>query len=151
MCWFWTWFTNDSSTSKPNWVNQVKAIEQVLTLIGFAPARTSNSSEWIKVFRLRWGPGKWKWKWSRSVLSYCSPPGSSVHGIFQARVLEWVAISFSRGSSRPRDWTRVSCIVDRCFCPLSHWGSPEPVQNHLGLGSYKTNSSMSSSLWIFEC
>ena len=33
----------------------------------------------------------------------CSPPCSSVHGIFQARVLEWVAISFSRGSSQPRD------------------------------------------------
>ena len=33
----------------------------------------------------------------------CSPPGSSVHGILQARILEWVAISFSRGSSRPRD------------------------------------------------
>ena len=40
----------------------------------------------------------------------CSPPGSSVHGIFQARILEWVAISFSRGSSRPRDGTCVSCI-----------------------------------------
>ena len=36
----------------------------------------------------------------------CSLPGSSVHGILQARILEWVAISFSRGSSRPRDWTR---------------------------------------------
>ena len=36
----------------------------------------------------------------------CSPPGSSVHGIFQARVLEWVAISFSQGSSQPRDRTR---------------------------------------------
>ena len=45
----------------------------------------------------------------------CSPPGSSVHGIFQARVLEWTAISFSRGSSRPRDQTRVSRIVDRRF------------------------------------
>ena len=40
---------------------------------------------------------------------------SSVHGIFQARVLEWVAISFSRGSSWPRDRTWVSCIVDRHF------------------------------------
>ena len=40
---------------------------------------------------------------------------SSVHGIFQARVLEWVAISFSRGSSQPRDWTRVSRIVGRRF------------------------------------
>ena len=45
----------------------------------------------------------------------CSLPGSSVHGIFQARVLEWVAISFSRRSSQPRDWTRVSCIVGRRF------------------------------------
>ena len=45
----------------------------------------------------------------------CSLPGSSLHGIFQARILEWVAISFSRRSSRPRDWTQVSCIVSRCF------------------------------------
>ena len=45
----------------------------------------------------------------------CSLPGSSVHGIFQAIVLEWIAISFSRGSSPPRDRTRVSLIVDRCF------------------------------------
>ena len=45
----------------------------------------------------------------------CSPPGSSVHGILQARILEWVAISFSRGSSLPRDQTRVSCIAGRFF------------------------------------
>ena len=44
-----------------------------------------------------------------------SLPGSSVHGIFQARVLEWVAISFSRGSSRPRDRTQVSHIAGKCF------------------------------------
>ena len=41
----------------------------------------------------------------------CSLASSSIHGIFQARVLEWVAISFSRGSSQPRDWTQVSCIA----------------------------------------
>ena len=41
----------------------------------------------------------------------CSSPSSSIHGIFQARVLEWVAISFSRGSSWPRDRTQVSCIA----------------------------------------
>ena len=41
---------------------------------------------------------------------HCSPPGFSVHDILQARILEWVAISFSRGSSQPRDWTQVSCI-----------------------------------------
>ena len=45
----------------------------------------------------------------------CSLPGSSVHGIFQARVLEWFAISSSRESSHPRDQTQVSCIVGRCF------------------------------------
>ena len=44
-----------------------------------------------------------------------SPPGSSVHGILQARILEWVAISFSKRSSWPRDWTRVSCIAGRFF------------------------------------
>ena len=41
----------------------------------------------------------------------CGPPHSSVHGILQARILEWVAISFSRGSSRSRNQTRVSCIA----------------------------------------
>ena len=45
----------------------------------------------------------------------CSLPGSSVHGIFKARVLVWVAISFSRESSQPRDRTQVSHIVDRRF------------------------------------
>ena len=45
----------------------------------------------------------------------CSPPGSSVHGILQARILEWVAISFSRGSSRPRDQTQVSYIAGGLF------------------------------------
>ena len=45
----------------------------------------------------------------------CNLPGSSIHGIFQARILELVAISFSRRSSSPRDQTWVSRIVDRCF------------------------------------
>ena len=49
----------------------------------------------------------------------CNPmdynlPGSPVHGILQARILEWVAISFSRRPSQPRDWTQVSRTVGRC-------------------------------------
>ena len=40
----------------------------------------------------------------------CNPPGSSVRGSFQARILEWVAIAYFRGSSRPRDWTHISFI-----------------------------------------
>ena len=64
---------------------------------------------------------RWKWKWSRSVMSNslrpmnCSLPSSSVHGILQARILEWVAISFSRRSSQPRDQTQVSYIAGRHF------------------------------------
>ena len=53
----------------------------------------------------------------------CSLPGSSVHGIFQARILEWAASPFSRGSSQPRDQTQVFCIVGRRFYRLSHQGS----------------------------
>ena len=45
----------------------------------------------------------------------CGLPGSSVHGILQARILEWVAIPFSKGSSWPRDWTQVSHIAGRFF------------------------------------
>ena len=52
-----------------------------------------------------------------------SPPGSSNLGIFQAKVLEWVAISFSRGSSWPRNRTWVSHTVGRHFYHLSHQGS----------------------------
>ena len=52
--------------------------------------------------------------------------GFSIHGIFQARVLEWVVISFSRGSSWPRDWTQVSHIAGRCF---TLWATREAVRN----------------------
>ena len=57
----------------------------------------------------------WWWWFSRWVMPDfydpmdCSPPGSSIHGISQVRILEWVAISLTRGSSQPRDWTLVSC------------------------------------------
>ena len=53
----------------------------------------------------------------------CNPPHSSIHGILQARILEWVAISFSRGSSQPRRRTQVYCIAGRCF---NLWASPLP-------------------------
>ena len=46
----------------------------------------------------------------KALMSPGSPPGSSVRGILQARMLEWVDISFSRGSSQPRDWTHIFCI-----------------------------------------
>ena len=52
----------------------------------------------------------------------CSPPGSAIHGILQARVLEWVAIPFSRGSSQPRDQTQVSRIAGKFF---TNWATSE--------------------------
>ena len=63
---------------------------------------------------------EWVSEVTQSCLTLCDPmdyslQGSSDHGIFQARVLEWVAISFSRGSSRARDRTRVSHIAGRRF------------------------------------
>ena len=61
-----------------------------------------------------------------------SPSGFSVHGILQARILEWVAISSARGSSQCGEWTRTSPALAGRFLPLSHWGSGEgngnPVQ-----------------------
>ena len=52
----------------------------------------------------------------------CSPPGASVHGMFQARTLGWVAISSSRGSSQPRDWTASLALAGGFFYQLSHQG-----------------------------
>ena len=65
----------------------------------------------------------------------CSPPDSSVHGILQESTLEWVAIPFSRGSSPPRDWTRVSCIASRVF---TLWATREAQEcsNHIHLCSF---------------
>ena len=54
----------------------------------------------------------------------CSQPGSSVYGISQARILEWVAISFSRGSTQPRDRIWVSHIAGWFFTPLGHYRTP---------------------------
>ena len=53
----------------------------------------------------------------------CGPSGSFVHGILQARILEWGAIPFSRGSFQPRDWTWISCVCRQILYCLSHQGS----------------------------
>ena len=63
----------------------------------------------------------------------CSIPGSSVHGIFQAKVLEWVAISFFRGSSPPGDQTWVSHIAGRCF---TVWATREALSVFRNLTSF---------------
>ena len=64
---------------------------------------------------------------AKSCLTLATPqtslPGSSVHGILQARILEWVAVSFSRVSSQPRNQTWVSCLAGR-FLPTELQGKP---------------------------
>ena len=73
----------------------------------------------------------------------CSPPGSSVHGISQARILEWVAISSSRGSSQPRDGTWVSCVAGGFF-------TTEPPRSPLFLYKERKESEVTQScltLW----
>ena len=65
---------------------------------------------------VRWFVPHWVWFFCDPM--DCSPPGSSVHRISQARILEWVAISSSSGSSQPRGWTCISCAGRRA---LHHW------------------------------
>ena len=76
--------------------------------------------------------------------SCCAQLCPSVHGIFQARILEWVAISYSKGSSQPRDWTHFSCISyigSRIFAAYATWEAPlEVILNH------KTKKKTSTSL-----
>ena len=79
----------------------------------------------------------------------CSSPGSSVHGILQARILEWVAMSSPRGSSQPRNWTRVSfisCIGRQILYHSSHLGRPlnVPITSSL-------STSAPSLLAAWEC
>ena len=64
-----------------------------------------NSTAFLKV----------KVKVAQSCLTLCDPMDYTVHGILQARILEWVAIPFSRGSSQPRDQTQVSRIAGKFF------------------------------------
>ena len=74
---------------------------------------------------------RWWWRFSHSAVSDscdpmdCSLPGASVHGMLQARALEWVAISFSRGSSWPRNQTQISWIAGRL---LTNWAISEVPQ-----------------------
>ena len=92
----------------------------------------------------------------------CSSPGSSIHGILQVRILEWVAISFSRGSSQPRDWTWVPRIAGRHFnlwatreAKGSTWMQSQKWQNDLCTFPRKTiqyhrNPSLCPNQWCWR-
>ena len=90
----------------------------------------------------------------------CSLPGSSVHGISQARILEWVSISYSRGFSQPRNWTHISCIscIDRQIlyhCPpgypfIGHYYSKTSVDLVSSLLSFTSWSLSSPGPWSLQ-
>ena len=71
----------------------------------------------------------------------CSSPGSSINEILQASILEWVAISSSRGSFRPRDWTHISCVSCISTWILYHHPTWEAQQKHTRLILYWPKSS----------
>ena len=68
----------------------------------------------------------------------CDPMDYPVHGILQARILEWIAFPLSRGSSKPRDETQVSCIAGRFFT-----SSAQGKLKNTGVGSYPFSSGSS--------
>ena len=75
----------------------------------------------------------WDWKKvkvAQSCPTLCDPMDYTVHGILQARILEWGAFPFSRGSSQPRDWTQVSCIVGGFF---TSWATKEATVGSLSI------------------
>ena len=77
----------------------------------------------------------------------CGPPGSSVHGILQARILEWVAIPFSRGSSQPRDRAQIFCLAGRFF---TVWAAISPQMIYLYLVSTDPGQALFEALLLPE-
>ena len=85
---------------------------------------------------------------SNSATPRWGPPGSSVHGILQATILEWVAMPFSRGSSQPRERTQVSHIAGEFF---TIWITREAQEYWSGWVSGWSHSVVSDSLWPMDC
>ena len=117
----WTWTSVNSGrwwgTGRPG-VLQFMGLQRVTWL-----------GDWTTI-RKNYKEILWTWEVAQSCPTLCDPmdcslPGSSDHGIFQARVLEWVAIFFSRGSSQPRYRTRVSSSTGRRF---TVWATREALR-----------------------
>ena len=86
-------------------------------------------TEWLRS-RLK---GLWKWKWKLLSRVWLFAIPCIVHGILQVRILEWVACPFSRGSSWPRNQTRVSCIAGKFF---TSWAVREALKKPVLLEKY---------------
>ena len=104
-----------------NYENKFYQILVILNLINFnlpstmyfvsKSTKTFKKNFWINDFLIKWS----KVKVAQLCPTLCNPTAYTVHGIFQARILEWVVFSFSRGSSQPRGWSKVSHIAGGFF------------------------------------
>ena len=123
-----TWHSQLSKLTLKNKVGQLhgtytitfKSPDPLTLKFYFWRSILEHNFKWVQGIRLVYSLKVKESEVAQSCLTLCDPmdgslPGSAIHGIFQARILEWAAISFSRRSSQPRDRTRVSCIADRCF------------------------------------
>ena len=95
-----------------------------------------------------------KVKVTQLCLTLCDPMEYTVHGILQARILEWVAYPFSKGSSWPRNWTGVSCIADGFFANWAIRETPSLVNQLLQKASWEAYSvfvvvQSLSHIWLF--
>ena len=113
-----------------NWVTSLH-FHRLWVTVHLRNLNAANETTTRNTFLLCWTTETW---WLIMCVAWCcvvkflsrvwffASPGSSVHGNLQARILEWVAVHFSRESSQPRDWTQVSCTAGKFF---TNWATKE--------------------------
>ena len=164
MCWtqWYSFYKNSLNNNKKYYMNTLEC----LSVAGGAPKETGiwRLRDYIKIFRIFvigqlhvWSVcvacSYFSWSGSDGLVSKscptlceptgCSPPGSSVHGFLQARILEWVDLSSSKGSSWPRDGTPISCRADGFF---TIWATGEG-QNALNLNQEMSCGGLRTISW----
>ena len=116
----YSWQSNFPAIKLTQWLALFHSLGQFFSLV--QPRKMGRWVVHIRIPKTLLKVIKGKWKSLSRVLLFATPwslPGSSVHGILQARILEWVAIPFSRGSSQPRDQSQVSHMAGRFFISCS--------------------------------
>ena len=95
-------------------------------------------------------PWKVRVKVVQSCLTLCDPMDYTVHGILQARILEWAGFPFSRGSSQPRDQTQFSCITGGFFTSSATREAPDPWRPHLLIVLVASNAICTPGVYTFR-
>ena len=129
----WLLFEGNACTQGPLILTEKVSIFPIPSAISSGVRSGDVGSSWLLMTSTGCGTREGSWEacvCAQSCPTICDPidsslPGSSVHGTFQARILEWDAISYSRGSSRSRDWTCISYVSWIGRWILFHWGTWE--------------------------